>query len=601
MGDLGHMGRRALALSLVLFAPVSALASGGLDVEGWLARPGVKLLAVELYATWCKPCMDAVPRWKALHERYRAEGLRLVVVSTQDPGGACANPGWAPDEVVCDDDGAIARALGAGDKLPAAFLWSWQGHLLADRGTVEEVEAEVEGWLRTSPRVVVEVKGGAGGDELEGLLRTRLDDEGKLTVVASEAERARLAALARESYAPGADEKLACELGKDVSASSLLSASLAGARGTLHLSLLSVERKCLVASASAPYSADAARRSVGEALGALLAKLRTAVRFPGGSQAPAAKGEPEEQLLSRSPAWQPRAGARETLVELKSEPPGAIVLEGRTLLCQATPCTKRLPLGPHTLSMQRERYAEKTERVVVTHDSSSLSWALDPTFGWLTVKAPVDGLEVRLDGKLVGATPLVRREVDPGRYALEVSGPCHEPSGVKNLRVDPKTDRTFEATAEPRRSAIRVTATDEAGNDLEAAVLVDGREVGTSLGEPIPVQTCSKTVEVRKDGYPPWSGTLELRERQVTEVAARLRSSSGLNPARAREELSRAEDPVVKESAPWWPWVLAAACTVGGVGIDAGVDKNGALEAIDFVPVGLYVGAAVAVILGLTQ
>jgi len=48
--------------------------------------------------------MEAVPRWKALHERYRGKGLRLIVVNTQDPEGQCMNPGWNPDEMVCDPD-----------------------------------------------------------------------------------------------------------------------------------------------------------------------------------------------------------------------------------------------------------------------------------------------------------------------------------------------------------------------------------------------------------------------------------------------------------------------------------------------------------------
>ena len=56
---------------VVLSSP--ALADNGLNVERWLARPGVRMLAVELYATWCKPCMEAVPRWRALHERYYAD------------------------------------------------------------------------------------------------------------------------------------------------------------------------------------------------------------------------------------------------------------------------------------------------------------------------------------------------------------------------------------------------------------------------------------------------------------------------------------------------------------------------------------------------
>ena len=130
-------------LVVVLLAARPAYAGDGLDVKDWLSRPGVKLLAVEFYASWCGPCKKAVPQWKALHEKYRDHGLRLVVVSVQDPDGACVNPGWNPDDVVCDAEGRLAKAWGVGDKLPAAFLWTWRGPLLVRKGHVEEVERQL--------------------------------------------------------------------------------------------------------------------------------------------------------------------------------------------------------------------------------------------------------------------------------------------------------------------------------------------------------------------------------------------------------------------------------------------------------------------------
>ena len=43
-------------------------------------------MVVEFYATWCEPCMDAIPRWKKLHDKYRGVALRLHLV------------GWLPKE-----------------------------------------------------------------------------------------------------------------------------------------------------------------------------------------------------------------------------------------------------------------------------------------------------------------------------------------------------------------------------------------------------------------------------------------------------------------------------------------------------------------------
>ena len=78
----------AVVASACLF-PRPVLCGDSLDVAEWLGWPGVKLVAVEFYATWCKPCMEAMPRWAALKDKYRAQGLRVVVVNTLDPQGGC--------------------------------------------------------------------------------------------------------------------------------------------------------------------------------------------------------------------------------------------------------------------------------------------------------------------------------------------------------------------------------------------------------------------------------------------------------------------------------------------------------------------------------
>ena len=65
-------------LLALLSSPVSA--NSELKLHDWLARPNVRMVAVEFYATWCKPCMEAMPRWKALQEKYYDQGLRVIVV-----------------------------------------------------------------------------------------------------------------------------------------------------------------------------------------------------------------------------------------------------------------------------------------------------------------------------------------------------------------------------------------------------------------------------------------------------------------------------------------------------------------------------------------
>lgn len=335
MRRLALLSPAALLLTVL---PAAALAAG-LDIDAWLRRPGVRLVAVEFYATWCKPCMAAVPRWRALHERYRKDGLRLVVVATQDADGACSNPGWAPDEVVCDDDGFLAGRFGA-DSLPAAFLWSWQGHLLGNKVHVDEVERTIEAWARSTPRVDVEVDSiarGAGVTQkaLLGLVRNELHRSDKLTVVATPAERKKLRDLIRRSHELNADESLACEIGKEVSANSLLMATIIGTRSNrLQLKLLSAERGCLVASASVVWNPKKPAVGVGEAVAELIGKLRLAkVQYPWSKVGEPSGASPQVDLR---PSAGPAGAGR-------SSSPGAQALEESWLGVERAVGTQVIP------------------------------------------------------------------------------------------------------------------------------------------------------------------------------------------------------------------------------------------------------------------
>ncbi len=283
---------KALGL-LALLTPASARAAG-LDVEAWLRRPGVKLLVVEFYASWCKPCMEAVPKWRALHEKYRKDGLRLVVVATQDAQSGCANPGWSPDEVICDDDGFLSERFGA-QNLPAAFLWSWQGNLLSSKSHVEEVEQKLTRWIRRSPRVDVQVDTLAAGAKiraatLRDMVRARLRDDDKLVVVATESERKALRRIQARSLKENFRSAYQCELGQEVSANSLLKVTITGrSRKRLQLSLLSAERGCLVASSVVDWLPQKAAVSVAEAVSSLLQRVRGKTQYPWSKSVPQKK------------------------------------------------------------------------------------------------------------------------------------------------------------------------------------------------------------------------------------------------------------------------------------------------------------------------
>ena len=280
-------------LFLTVFSTLSAWDEfNRYSIADELRKPGVKLVAVDFYATWCEPCNEAIPKWKKLQEKYGDKGFKLIVVSVQSDGSCSQPPQWNPDKIVCDYDGDIANAWHA-NNLPQAFLWSWQGNLLVAHGGVDSVASAIEQYFKNIPRVYVE----EGNDEdIYKMVRSELIKNSKIEVVASDEERAALAELRKKSANLNYDQKLQCKLGEEVSANSrlVISQQKRGKKETLVLELFSVEKGCLTASGTATMRGNP-ETEVAEAVYNLLKNLLGEVTMPSEGGKPAKAQKPAAQ------------------------------------------------------------------------------------------------------------------------------------------------------------------------------------------------------------------------------------------------------------------------------------------------------------------
>ena len=502
-------------LLLLMLIPRPVVAGDGVDVKDWLSRPGVKLLAVEFYASWCGPCKQAVPQWKKLHEKYRDHGLRLVVVSVQDPDGSCVNPGWNPDDVVCDTEGHLAEAWGVGDRLPASFLWSWRGTLLVRRGShVEDVERAIEEELGRLPRVTLD-EGKA--PEVRELLRTELARTGKVDVVAGAEEEQTLADIRRKSHDIQFSVRSACRIGERLAANSLLKTSFvkAGNGTRLIVQLFSAETGCLNGSAGVYWNESRPELSVAEAVNELVSNLRVSVELPGGKAPSTVK---ERDIGEREVGWT-LEGTSGVVVAFETEPAGAVVLIDGKILCQSTPCSKLVSTGSHKVEFQLESYLPVRETVTVNVRTVSVKRTLSPDFGWLTVRSEPAGLPVTLDGKPWGTTPVERRRLSSGAHRVLVTDPRYFDKG-KEVVIARGEHETVSVELLAREGGLQVRARDLRGNDLRAQVMVDSREVGkTPFSGKLMVG--NHQVRVVLNGGS-WDKTVTVQEKQVEKLDAVL-------------------------------------------------------------------------------
>jgi len=167
-----------------LDASVTAVAVRSAPLTSILAEAKASrapLVLVNVWATWCDPCREELPELLRAYREHRAQGLRLVMISADDPGGraqagavlasAAARAGIgreldATSYLKDDDDmkfidGLDARWSGA---LPATFLFDAAGRRVRSwlaPITFADVDPVIRQQLTKS--VVGAKRGGAGG------------------------------------------------------------------------------------------------------------------------------------------------------------------------------------------------------------------------------------------------------------------------------------------------------------------------------------------------------------------------------------------------------------------------------------------------------
>lgn len=95
-----------------------------------------KVLVVNLWATWCGPCRNEIPELVKFHKEYRAKGLEVVGLSTENPEASAEGVRQFVKEFDMDYrvgwvTPAVANSLMQGrDAIPQSFVISRDGRVL---------------------------------------------------------------------------------------------------------------------------------------------------------------------------------------------------------------------------------------------------------------------------------------------------------------------------------------------------------------------------------------------------------------------------------------------------------------------------------------
>jgi thiol-disulfide isomerase/thioredoxin len=150
-----HLGEDAPGF----FLPVVDAKAAGLNrvvLSNWFEPGQSKAVVISFFATWCHPCKKELPLLQKLYEKYKAQGLKVVVVSIdRDPKAVASLPEFLSQRgltfpVVSDRFNLLARRyLGTSSALPSLFIADGSGKLVLIRqGYSQGAEAFLEAALR---------------------------------------------------------------------------------------------------------------------------------------------------------------------------------------------------------------------------------------------------------------------------------------------------------------------------------------------------------------------------------------------------------------------------------------------------------------------
>ena len=119
-----------------------------------------KVLLLDFYATWCDPCRAETPHLVYLHQRYAAQGLRIVGLNVGGADDHAEVPAFATEFgiqylLAVPDDDFVDQYLGLNRNIPQSFIFDRQGKVVKrfvgfGQGSAQELDRTVESTLAQS-------------------------------------------------------------------------------------------------------------------------------------------------------------------------------------------------------------------------------------------------------------------------------------------------------------------------------------------------------------------------------------------------------------------------------------------------------------------
>jgi TonB family protein len=164
--------------------------------------------------------------------------------------------------------------------------------------------------------------------------------------------------------------------------------------------------------------------------------------------------------------------------------------------------------------------------------------AIEEKKGMIRVVSQPGGAAVYVDGQARGEAPVDLRDLPLGSYELKVELKGYEPKTQTVVLTSELP--AAEAVIPLTRSAPVTSVADILSTPYGAAVSIDGAKVGATPLTDLKLRVGNRRVEMTKDGYEPWAGTIAVQAGKRGKLDAQLKAIVRATPPPAADVVDTA-------------------------------------------------------------
>jgi formylglycine-generating enzyme required for sulfatase activity len=218
-------------------------------------------------------------------------------------------------------------------------------------------------------------------------------------------------------------------------------------------------------------------------------------------------------------------------VSIESQPPGAAIFAGDEQV-GVTPAVIQLLEGSHDITVAKDGFAAWDGSVLAEPNvpQSMPTIKLQPADAKLLVKTIPRGANVTVNGRYRGQSPLTLSLTPDVDYEIGMSKAGYGVT-TRSLRLESAASDSITVDLSARLGTVTVNV-----QPADATVYVDGRARGTGKTS-LRLSSAPHRIEVKRQGFRPWTRTITPRPGYPQTVSARLRSLEAV----ARDAVAQTE------------------------------------------------------------